>query len=398
MAKNHCLLKLSGPERDYIRSSAESLMLADGELSIDQAMIVAAEDQIEKLQQDEAAILDEAKRIYAESIAAKNGKKADDKSSDYVKTQATENELKGGDNGNNSGTKGDASGSVGEKTDESGISTEQSGSSEQVGNQDGKGQLSGGPESTVTADSGQGQGNEVPADERLGEHAADDGNQQSIERGDGENGSLPRDIGADNYDLRDKPNIALTPAKRRDINNLAEAILKKPVNEITEADKNVLRQYTGSGGLSLQDSVDKGDGIFNQHYTDYTTVKEIYRVLVDAGVKMKKMLEPSGGSGNFVGMFPRADWSVVDIDKTNTQIVERLYPDAEVFNESYETYRGKNFDVIISNVPFASVSALPRERMATVKPAFKAIHNFFFAQSVDKLKTGGVMAFMTSTL
>src|SRR5665811_159578 len=54
-------------------------------------------------------------------------------------------------------------------------------------------------------------------------------------------------------------------------------------------------------------------------------------------------------------------------------------------------------DRIISNVPFASFSSLAREYAGTIKPAFKAIHNFFFAQSVDKLKTGGVMAFMTST-
>jgi N12 class adenine-specific DNA methylase len=118
---------------------------------------------------------------------------------------------------------------------------------------------------------------------------------------------------------------------------------------------------------------------------------------MDAGIKMVNNLEPSVGSGNFIGMHPQANWTAVDIDKTNTEIVARLYPNAKVFNESYETFRGKGYDLIISNVPFASFSSLAREYAGTIKPMFKAIHNFFFAQSIDKLKTGGVMAFMTST-
>jgi len=223
----------------------------------------------------------------------------------------------------------------------------------------------------------------------VGDETSTDGNVSGASRSDND--------GSNNLSLINKPNIALTPAKRRDVNNLAEEILKKPVNEITAADKEVLRQYTGSGGLNLKDSVDKGAGIFNQHYTDYTTIKSMYSALQDAGIKIKKALEPSVGSGNFIGMLPNADWSAVDIDATNTEVVKRLYPDAKVSNESYETFNGKNFDLIISNVPFASFSSLPRAHAATVKPAFKAIHNFFFAQSVDKLKTNGVMAFMTST-
>jgi len=200
-----------------------------------------------------------------------------------------------------------------------------------------------------------------------------------------------------NYDLRTKPPIQLTPAKRRDANNIAVAVLQKPIDQITESDKDALRLYTGNGGLSNKDSADKGAGIFNQHYTNYETVRAMYRALQEAGLKFQRALEPSVGSGNFIGMNPDLQWTAVDIDATNTEVVKRLYPKAKVHNESYETFTGNNFDLIISNVPFASFSSLPRANAQTVKPAFKAIHNFFFAQSIDKLKDGGVMAFMTST-
>jgi len=251
--------------------------------------------------------------------------------------------------------------------------------------------------------SSSGQGDGLRTDNITMEGQQTDGSgKQDDGRGTSQNGHVPEYSGGNddapvNYDLRDKPNIVLTPAKRRDINNKVKEILKKPVNEITEADKEILRQYTGAGGLNLKDSVDEGAGIFNQHYTGYDTIRAIFDALDNASIKQTKALEPSVGSGNFIGFAPALNWQAVDIDKVNTDVVERLYPEAVVSNESYETFKGKNFDLIVSNVPFASFSALPRAHANTVQPQFKAIHNFFFAQSLYKLKTGGVMAFMTST-
>lgn len=252
----------------------------------------------------------------------------------------------------------------------------------------------------------EGQGNGLPQNTGLAGQRADVKSKRRDKGDISSNGDVSADLesiddganrGVSNYDLREKSPIALTPAKRRDINRIAEEILKKSVNDITEADKEVLRQYTGSGGLDLKASQDKGAGIFNQHYTSYETIKGIYSALDEAGLVKGKALEPSVGSGNFIGMMPDLEWSAVDIDKTNTDVVSRLYPAVKVSNESYETFKGKNFDLIVSNVPFASFSSLAREHAGTIKPAFKAIHNFFFAQSIDKLKDGGVMAFMTST-
>ena len=79
-------------------------------------------------------------------------------------------------------------------------------------------------------------------------------------------------------------------------------------------------------------------------------------------------------------------------------MVKRLYPEIKnLSNETYETFKGKNYDLIISNVPFASEQTLMREHAMTVLPGFKAIHNFYFAHSIGKVKDNGVVAFMTST-
>ena len=114
--------------------------------------------------------------------------------------------------------------------------------------------------------------------------------------------------------------------------------------------------------------------------------------------KFNKVLEPAVGSGNFIGFAPNKTWDVVDIDNTNIEVVKRLYPQVrKVHNETFETFTGKNYDLVISNVPFASATALTREYVMTIKPQFKAIHNFYFAHALDKVKDNGMLVFMTST-
>ena len=196
-----------------------------------------------------------------------------------------------------------------------------------------------------------------------------------------------------NYSLVGKESVELTKGQRKKFNASALDIIKKPLEEITEADREILRHYTGEGGL---DAVNENS--INQHYTNYETVDAMYSALKSTGITMDKVLEPAVGSGNFVGFNPDASWDVVDIDTTNIEVTKRLYPQIKNFyDETYETFAGKNYDLIISNVPFASEQLLMREHAMTIKPAFKAIHNFYFAHSIDKVKDNGVVAFMTST-
>lgn len=227
-------------------------------------------------------------------------------------------------------------------------------------------------------------------------YKTDGGNKHAEQQTADANGVLPKSDepnSTENYSLEGKTPVELTRGQRKKFNDATLEIIKKPLEEITEADREILRHYTGEGGLG-----EASENSVNQHYTNYATVQSIYKALIDADVPMNKVLEPAVGSGNFVGFMPNASWDVVDIDTTNIEITKRLYPQIKNFYaDTYETFEGKNYDLIVSNVPFASTEMLMREHAMTIKPAFKAIHNFYFAHSMDKVKENGVIAFMTST-
>ncbi|MDT8337567.1 MAG: LPD38 domain-containing protein [Sulfurimonas sp.] len=227
-------------------------------------------------------------------------------------------------------------------------------------------------------------------------YKTDGGNKQPKQQTTDANRVLPRSDepnSTESYSLEGRTPVELTKGQRKKFNDATLEIIKKPLEEITEADREILRHYTGEGGLG-----EANENSVNQHYTNYATVQSIYKALADADVPMDKILEPAVGSGNFVGFMPNASWDVVDIDTTNIEITKRLYPQIKnFFADTYETFEGKNYDLIVSNVPFASTEMLMREHAMTIKPAFKAIHNFYFAHSMDKVKENGVIAFMTST-
>ena len=234
-------------------------------------------------------------------------------------------------------------------------------------------------------------------DEQLGRYRADEDNQPNNKQSIDDNTILSEPINSNtnelNYDLRNKESIALTRGQRKEANLKVQEIIKKPVEDITPADKEILRLHTGDGGL---DEVTEGS--FNQHFTNYKTISSIYEALNNSGFKFDKVLEPAVGSGNFIGFAPNKTWDIVDIDKTNIEVTKRLYPKVrKIHNETFETFTGKNYDLIISNVPFASAQTLTREYIMSIKPQFKAIHNFYFAHSLDKVRDNGVVAFMTST-
>jgi hypothetical protein len=193
-----------------------------------------------------------------------------------------------------------------------------------------------------------------------------------------------------NYSLKNKPPIELTKGKRIEINNQVQEILKKNISTLTDDDKNILRQYTGTGGLGIG-----GYGSLTEHYTPYETIKAMYKAIDNIeGFKPKKALEPSTGSGNFVGFKPNMDWTTIDIDKTNYEVVKRLYPKAHNYNMSYESFKGKDFDLIISNVPFLE----DRGKGITLgRTDIKALHDYYFVESLNKVKDNGVIAFITST-
>ncbi len=193
----------------------------------------------------------------------------------------------------------------------------------------------------------------------------------------------------DNYTLMNKPPVELTKGKRIEVNNQVQEILKKDITTLTDDDKNILRQYTGTGGLGQG-----GYGSLTEHYTPYETIKAMYGAIFEAGFNPKEALEPSVGSGNFVGFGYGMDWTTIDIDKTNHEVVKRLYPKAKNYNMSYESFKGKDFDLVISNVPFLEDRGTG---ITKGRSDIKALHDYYFVESLDKVKDNGIVAFVTST-
>ena len=201
----------------------------------------------------------------------------------------------------------------------------------------------------------------------------------------GGDGVVSKQIGT-NYDLTQSAPIQLTKGERRSTNAQVKEILKRSPEEMTDADKEILRQYTGEGGLSSGTKE-----ALTQHYTDYPTIKAIHKAIETAGLIPKRVLEPGAGNGNFLGMRPGYNWTTVDIDGTNNEILKRLYPKARHYLMSYEDYIDTDFELVVSNVPFLEVRSSRKNR-----PDIKTLHDFYFVHSLDRVKDGGVVAFVTS--
>jgi hypothetical protein len=193
-----------------------------------------------------------------------------------------------------------------------------------------------------------------------------------------------------NYDLRNKEPIRLTKSQRRKINEKVREILQsKKAGELSDEDREILRQYTGEGGLSSGE----GKGALNQHYTDYPVIKSIFDALDKSGFDYKNVLEPAAGSGNFVGMKPDKNWTTVDIDKTNHDVTKYLYPKGTHYNLSYEQFKDTGYDLVISNVPFSEERGAGK---LNIRPDIKALHDFYFIHSLDRVKPNGLIVFITS--
>lgn len=190
----------------------------------------------------------------------------------------------------------------------------------------------------------------------------------------------------ENFDLNDKEAVVLSKAERKATNTKVDEILDKPKEAITPEDREILYKYTGKGGL------EKGTfGSLSEHYTPYETVRGIYKALDDAGIKIKKALEPSAGAGNFVGHKPRYDWTTIDIDSKAHAINERLYPKGRHYNMSFEKFKGDGYDLVISNVPFIETRGAAA---LDIRSDVKTLHDFFFVHGIDRVKDDGVVAFV----
>ena len=192
----------------------------------------------------------------------------------------------------------------------------------------------------------------------------------------------------------------------------------------TEAEQAILSKYVGWGGLANAFDQRKADwakefaelkellteeeytaargSTLNAHYTDISVIKAMYEGLKQLGFTGGRMMEPSSGVGNFVGAMPAdmaaqvRSWTMVELDNITGMIAKYLYPNADVRIQGFEKANIPNdfMDVAISNVPFGNYAIADK---SYPKKVTSAIHNYFFAKSLDKVRPGGIVMFITSS-
>ena len=138
----------------------------------------------------------------------------------------------------------------------------------------------------------------------------------------------------------------------------------------------------------------------NAHYTSKEIVRSMWDVMSAFGFRGGAVLEPGAGIGVFAGLMPgevaaTSTYTGIEFDKTTGAILKQLFPDEQIRVESYVDTQVPNdfYDVAIGNPPFASTPIL-------ADPAYRkhgfALHDYFFAKTIDKVRPGGVVAFVTS--
>jgi adenine-specific DNA methylase len=188
----------------------------------------------------------------------------------------------------------------------------------------------------------------------------------------------------------------------------------------TPEEQEILAKYVGWGGLS--DAFDetkanwaaeyqelKGllseeeynsarESTLNAHYTSPVIIQAIYDALEKMGYSKGNLLEPAMGTGNFFGMLPQSMQDSrlygVELDGLTGRIAKQLYPKADIKIAGFEKtdYPNDFFDAAVGNVPFGLYKVADRQYD---KNNF-LVHDYFFTKTLDKVRPGGVIAFVTS--
>lgn len=219
-------------------------------------------------------------------------------------------------------------------------------------------------------------------------------------------------------------NLGEGSPREKFINNVeAIRVLKKCEEEnrfATPQEQEILSKYIGWGGLPqafdekdsswsneysiLKNLLDEKEysqareSTLTAFYTPPVVIRSMYKALENMGLKTGNILEPSCGVGNFIGMLPDSleDCKLygVELDSISGRIARQLYQKSTVAVQGYEDTNLPNsfFDVAVGNVPFGDFKVLDKKYD---KHKF-LIHDYFFAKTLDKVRPGGVIAFITS--
>ena len=223
-----------------------------------------------------------------------------------------------------------------------------------------------------------------------------------------------------NYKITNN-NIGVGTPKERFRNNInAIRVLKTCEQENRYAikeEQEILSNYVGWGGLSNAFDPDKWSNEYDElksllteeeyrqakestltaFYTPPIVIKAMFKALNNMGLEKGNILEPGCGIGNFIGLLPNNDKLKiygVEKDIISGNIARQLYQKSSITVKGFEevNYSNSFFDVAIGNVPFANIQL--NDKKYNLKNFL--IHDYFFAKSIDKVRPGGILAFITS--
>lgn len=255
----------------------------------------------------------------------------------------------------------------------------------------------------------------------------DNNNEEEVKKDkktDRENIEGVSEVSLENYKIINEEEN-LPPSQR--LKNNIEAInvlkvLEKENRSARKDEQEILAKYIGWGGLSdVFDEEKEGQWLdarnflkenltgeeFNRarestltaFYTPKVVIDAIYESLSNLGFEKGNILEPSAGTGRFIGNLPEemkeSNFYGVELDSVSGQIAKELYPNANIQIKGFEETNFSNnlFDVAIGNIPFGEFKVADRE----YERNNFLIHDYFFAKTLDKVRDGGIIAFITSS-
>jgi N12 class adenine-specific DNA methylase len=137
----------------------------------------------------------------------------------------------------------------------------------------------------------------------------------------------------------------------------------------------------------------------NAHYTAPEVIRAMYAAVERLGFQGGRILEPSCGLGHFIGLMPesmhaQSPTTGIELDSITARLAQKLYPGADIRHSAYEDAElsDGSFDLAISNVPFGDYQPYDKKFNSYKFP----IHDYFFAASLNRIRPGGLMAFITT--
>lgn len=228
-----------------------------------------------------------------------------------------------------------------------------------------------------------------------------------------------------NYRITDEDCLGSGSLKAKCLDNLTALELLKHIEEDdrrpTPAEKRALVRYVGWGGLpqvfdswndewssererleqllTPEELESARATTLNAHYTAPGVVSAMYDALRRLGFSQGRVLEPALGLGHFIGLMPdeihaHSRITGIEIDSVTARLAKLLYPDADIRHKPFEesVLPDSGYDVAIGNIPFGDYKPFD--------PRFKGwnflIHDYFFAATLEKVRPGGLIMFITS--